>query len=139
MKVTYQVTFRHFNDKDEKDDSGYYDGLDIKRKAKISVNRKDDTLEQVLTVYHEITHALLELVLLYKLDPKNKSIKAQAPALKAAWDAFDAGDEVEEKICRAIEAQVKKILRQKIPTTLYTQMFEQNKRFVPGRLKRKKH
>ena len=139
MKVTYQITFRHFNDKDEKNDSGYYDGLSSKRKAQISVNRGDDTLEQVLTVYHEITHALLELVLLYKLDPKNKSIKAQRPELKEAWDKHEAPTEEEEKICRAIEAQVKKILRKKIPTDLYTQMFEQSKRFVLPKNKKKRH
>jgi hypothetical protein len=136
MRLYYSINFRRFNKHDERGDSGYYNGLSARRTATIEVNRNDDALEQILTIYHEVTHALLDFLARYKIDKKYKVILKNKNNLRKDWVVYDQNGDKEELICRAVEAQVKRVFKRQIPDNFYEEFFAQAKDFRKTQKKR---
>jgi hypothetical protein len=121
MKIKLNINFRKFNDHDERRDSGYCSGLDEKNSCDIDVNRNDPEFEQVLTIYHEVTHAVIDILLKYGLDRKHKRIIKKSRELKKLWEDLNnkteskSGVSIEEKLCRKIEEAIEEIFKEVIP------------------------
>jgi hypothetical protein len=128
MKIRLTLNFRKFNDHDERRDSGYYEGLDEKKRGLIEINRNDDEFEQILTVYHEITHAIVELLLKFGIDKNNQHIIKKPKDVKMLWDELNDkaesknGISIEERLCRKVEKVVEKVFDDIIPSELRNKM-----------------
>lgn len=133
MNVKLNLRFRRFNSHSERIDSGYYDGLTPRKTANIEINRNDDCLEQIMTAYHELTHAMFDLVSKYKFDKKHLKILPNDPDLPKQW--FQKYDLKEEIICREVEKAVKRVFKKNIPNEFYVKFFEQNKDFINPKLR----
>lgn len=131
MRFQIHFTIRKF-DKDESKDSGYYDDLNVNSTGKIDINIEDDAFEQVLTIYHEMTHFIFDYISQYKLDEKNKRILRRDSELKKDWRKFNAeqednrkdGASIEERICCKVERAIAPILRKHIPKQFFKRFFK---------------
>lgn len=132
MRIKLTINFRKFNDVSERNDSGSYSGLNIDRKASIHIRRTDPPLEQALTLYHEVTHALLDLFLDYEITNRSKGkTKARRAELRRKWDEFNRDYkkrtgktlDLEEEICAKVERAVKRILKKEVPPEFFNELF----------------
>lgn len=126
MKLRWNLVFRRFNNYDERRDSGYYTDLNEKRHAKIDVNTSDHAFEQVLTIYHEITHAVFDLLTQYKFERKKKRYSKRDSSTRANWKKLDNSAGKEEQICIKVEAAVSKVLKKEIPKEYWHLFFKKD-------------
>lgn len=133
MKFRLDFTIRKFEkDEDEDKDSGYYNDLSAKKSGKIDINIDDDAFEQILTIYHEITHFVFDFICQYKLDKENKKYVQSTDTLKKEWRKHNAQMEerrkdqrgIEEIICSKVERAVAPILRKYIPKEFFKKFFK---------------
>lgn len=137
MKIRLNIRFRQFDGYEERGDSGYYDPLNKRKTATIDIDLKDNPLEQMLTLYHEVTHAVFDLILRYEFDHKKRRIrkrsKRQYDELRAQWKTLYVPIifkgkrrklEKEEHICQTIEHAIKKIFLKRIPTYFREKFFK---------------
>jgi hypothetical protein len=124
VKIKLKLNLRQFNDVDERRDSGYYNGLSPRKNATIEVNSNDDYFEQVQTLYHEMTHMVLDLVMQYKYDEKKRKFSKRTTELKESWKKHEGSDDLEEQICRKVEAAVQKVLKEELPKEFFKKMFD---------------
>lgn len=132
MKFQIHFTIRKFDKDEEKKDSGYYDDLNSEKHGKIDINIEDDVFEQILTIYHEMTHCIFDLLSQYKLDAENNRMLKRDDELKKDWRKFNAtqedkrkdGASIEERICCKIEKAVAPILKRHIPKDFFKKFFK---------------
>jgi len=124
VKLTFIVNFRPFNDAEERQDAGYYNGLSKHGKALIEINSNDPLLEQILTLFHEMTHAIFDFLVLYRKSGKRWVRRDDKDReLKTDWKQFEGATNKEEEICMAIEESVKTTLLQKLTPAFVTKLF----------------
>lgn len=133
MKFRLDFTIRKFEkDDDEHKDSGYYDDLNSQKSGKIDINIDDDVFEQVLTIYHELTHFIFDFLCQYKLDTDTKKHIQCDGELKKEWRKHNADMEerrkdqkgTEEIVCGLVERAVAPILRKHIPKKFFKRFFK---------------
>lgn len=132
MKFQIHFSIRKFEKGEEDGDSGYYDDLNVNKTGKIDVNIEDDAFEQILTIYHEITHFIFDYISQYKLDTEQQKVFQRDDSLKKDWRKFNAqsednrkdGKSVEERICCKVERAVAPILRKHIPKDFFKRFFK---------------
>jgi hypothetical protein len=124
MKLTFIINFRPFNDSEERRDAGYYNGLNKNGKALIEINSNDPLLEQILTLFHEITHAIFDFLVLYQKSGKKWVRRAEDDRdLKTEWKQYEGTTDKEEEICMAVEENVKATLLKLITPEFITKLF----------------
>lgn len=126
MRLRWNLVFRKFNNYDERRDSGYYTDLSDKRYAKIDVNTSDNAFEQILTVYHEVTHAVFDLLTQYKFEKKKKRYSKRDGTIRKDWKKLDNSNGREEQICIKVEAAVARVLRKEIPKEYWHLFFKKD-------------
>jgi hypothetical protein len=89
--------------------------LNEKRYAKIDVNTSDSAFEQILTIYHEVTHAVFDLLTRYKFEKKKKRYAKRDYSTRIDWKKLDNLGGKEEQICVKVENAVAKVLKKEIP------------------------
>ncbi len=137
MKIRIDITFRKFDGYEERGDSGYYDPLNSRKRASIDIDVKDNPFEQILTVYHEVTHAIFDFLLHYSIDDKKRKVWKRTPKevkeLKEKWKTTyvpiiykgkKRKMEKEEQICQTLEHAVKRVLLKKIPAYFFGKFFK---------------
>lgn len=132
MKFQIHFTIRKFDKDEEKNDSGYYGDLNEKSNGKIDINVEDDAFEQILTIYHEITHFVFDFISQYKLDDKNHRILKRNDTVKKDWRKLNTEQEakrkdgagIEELICCKVERAISPILRKSIPKQFFKKFFK---------------
>jgi hypothetical protein len=133
LKFQLHFTIRKFEKEDNEDkDSGYYDDLNHKTHGKIDINIDDNAFEQILTIYHEITHFIFDFICQYKLDTEHKKYIKCDNTLKKEWRKHNAEMEdrrkdqkgVEELICSRIEKAIAPIFRKHIPKSFFKKFFK---------------
>ena len=137
MKIRIDISFRKFDGYEERGDSGYYDPLNSRKRASIDIDIKDTPFEQILTLYHEITHAVFDFLLHYKLDNKKRRVKKrtlkEVKALKEKWKTIyvpityngkKRKMEKEEQICQKLEYAIKRVFLKKIPSYFFDKFFK---------------
>lgn len=139
MKIRIDINFRRFDGYEERGDSGYYDPLGSNKKASIDIDIKDDPLEQIMTIYHEITHAVFDFLTSYKLDQRKRKVRKltdnERKSLKKKWKTTyvpitykgkKRKIEKEEQICQIVEHSIKKIFLRKIPSYFIKKFFKKS-------------
>lgn len=126
MKLKLTIVFRPFNSADERRDAGYFNGLSKKRNGVIEINTNDDYFEQMLTLYHEMTHMMLELICQY--ERKHKKFNRRDNKLKEEWKKFEGPTDLEEALCIKVEDAVKPVLLSNIPKIFFNKFFKEAKK-----------
>jgi hypothetical protein len=136
MKFRVSLNFRKFNEKED-EDSGYYNSFDSKRHSKIDVRSDDESVEQMLTIYHEVTHMVLDLFTQYEMDDRVKAkVIKRSPRLRNDWRIYNEKSEKkrkdglskEEIICAKVEQAVRAVLEKEIPKRFQKQLFTNKKK-----------
>lgn len=146
MKVKLNLYFRRFNGPKEDEDSGYYSAIDNRKTCRIDVNLDDSPFEQVLTIYHEITHFLFDMFSQYEIDNAKQQVTKRDRKLKDDWRIYN--DQArkgrkdrqykEEIICGKVESAVRKVLHKNIPKSFLKRFFTNKKKQRIMNTKKKK-
>lgn len=147
MKFKVNLNFRKFLVPKEEEDSGYYNPFDYRRRSKIDVRSDDEPFEQMLTIYHEVTHLVFDLFTQYEMDNRRSKIVKRSPKLRNDWRVYNEKSEKkrkdelskEEIICAKIEEAVKNVLMKELPKRFAKQMFTNKKKVRIIKKRRKKH
>lgn len=124
MKLTFIIKFRPFNESEERRDAGYYNGLGKNGKALIEINSNDPLIEQILTLFHEITHAIFDFLVLYQKSGKRWVRRAEDDkTLKTEWKQFEGTTDKEEEICMAVEEGIKTTFLKHLTPEFITKFF----------------
>ncbi len=138
MRTRVDIHFRPFTSHSERKDAGYYTDLNKDRKAKIEVASGELTLEQIMTVYHEVTHYVFDLLCQYEFRPEDRKLvkRVDGVELKEEWKQEVATVQrknkireelVEEIICTKIERAVKRALKKDLPPNFKKKFFPDSK------------
>lgn len=139
MRTKLVIHYRPFTSHSERRDAGYY--TDIKptnKTAKIEVDVCEPSVEQILTLYHEFTHHIFDLLCQYEFQPTQKRIvmRNDNDELKESWKAefgtWQKNNKVtkeqkEEIICTKVERAVKRILKKELPPEFKRKFFPDSK------------
>lgn len=136
MKVKLNLHFRRFNGPKEDEDSGYYSAIDDRKACRIDVNLDDEPFEQTLTVYHEITHFIFDMLSQYEIDNAKQKVNKRDRKLKDEWRVYNDKSRKrrqdqqykEEVICAKVEAAVRKVLQKEIPKSFIDKFFTNKKK-----------
>lgn len=132
--MRYQLIFklRRFNAPKDCRNSGYYDPLNYNKTGKIDVNLDDPLFEQVMTIFHEVCHHVLDLFAKYRVDKENHRIIQRNDSLKEDWLEYNQKVEKkrkdrnsrEEIICQKVERAAGKAIRDTMPKRFFKQFFK---------------
>lgn len=136
MKIKINLHFRRFNGPKEDEDSGYFTSIDGNKSCRIDVNLDDEPFEQTLTVYHEVTHFILDLLSQYEIDNDKQKVNKRDRKLKDDWRAYNETTRKrradhqykEEVICGKVEAAVRKVLEKEMPKSFIDRFFTNKKK-----------
>lgn len=120
MKFTIVINFRSFGP-EERRDAGYFNGFSSKNRATIDVNSSDPFFEQILTLFHEVTHAIFDLATGY--EKKGKRWKKRPADVREEWRLHESPSELEEQTCIKVEEAVKNTLENSIVSAFFTKLF----------------
>lgn len=134
MRTKLTIHYRSFNKHKERQDAGYYSDLKINKTAKIEIAIGEPAVEQVLTMYHEFTHHVFDLLTQYEFQPQNNKVvkRADGDELREKWKSTEGTwrkkgkikkDPVEEIICTKIEKAVKRIFKKELPLEFKKKFF----------------
>ena len=133
MQIKLNLFFRRFNS-DESADSGYCSAIDGKKSCRIDINLNDPPFEQVLTIYHEITHFVFDLFTQYQIDNDKQKVIKRDNTLRDKWRIYNNKTKKnkncqykEELICCKVERVVRTVLQKQIPKTFLKELFTNKK------------
>jgi len=127
MQIKWTINFRKFTSPEERRDSGYYHNLDKNKKGIIDVNAGDTSIEQIMTLYHEVTHAIFDILVSYKFNKKRKRMFRRNPKLKEAWRTHNEKANKEEIICRKVERAIKRVFAKELSPEFWNEFFKDEK------------
>ncbi len=131
--MRYQLVFklRRFDGPKDCKNSGYYDPLNYNKTGKIDINLDDPLFEQVMTIFHEVCHHVLDLFAKYKVDKENRKIINRNDSLKEDWIDYNTKVEKkrkdrvsrEEQICMKVERAAGKAIKETMPKQFFKRFF----------------
>ncbi len=134
MRTKLTIHYRPFTSHSERRDAGYYSDLKPSKTAKMEIDICEPSVEQILTMYHEFTHHIFDLLCQYEFQPSNKRIvqRNDGEKLKEDWKkeigTWQKNNKVtqeikEEIICTKVERAVKRILKKELPPEFKKKFF----------------
>lgn len=131
--MRYRLIFkiRRFDEPKDRPNSGYYDPLNYNKTGKVDINLDDPIFEQMMTIFHEVCHHVLDLFARFKVDKENRKIIKRDDDLKDDWILYNEKcvkrrkDNLsrEEIICMRVERAVGRIIKDMMPKKFFKRFF----------------